>query len=140
MCVVRMVTIKDLKPFTFRSWVIRVVDYLKSLPGSILHIVFDNYCQPDDSTLYLSKARPDKGIERRVTHLYQQLPQVSEWNDFLTNESNKLQLTQYLADFILSHESTIRDVFVIKGHMCYCLPAEQKSVSRAIQELFSYQR
>ena len=44
----RVVRIKDLKPFTFRSWVIRVVDYLKSLPGTILHIVFDDYCRPDD--------------------------------------------------------------------------------------------
>jgi len=141
MRVVRMITIKDLKPFTFRSWMIRVVDYLKSLPGTILHIVFDDYRRPDDSTLYLSKGRPDKGRERRVTHLDQQLPQVSEWNDFLTNDSNKLQLTQHLADFILSDESTLgRDVFVTKGHMCYCLPSEPESVSRAIPELFSYQR
>ena len=39
----RVVRIKDLKSFTFRSWVIRVVDYLKSLPGTILRIVFDDY-------------------------------------------------------------------------------------------------
>ena len=44
----RVVRIKDLKPFAFRSWVIRVVDYLKSLPGTILHIVFDDYRRPDD--------------------------------------------------------------------------------------------
>ena len=68
----RVVHIKDLKPFTVRSWVIRVVDYLKSPPGTILHIVFDDYRRPDDHTLYLSKVRPDKERERTVTHLDQQ--------------------------------------------------------------------
>ena len=141
MRVVRMVTINGLKPFTFRSWVRRIVDYLKSLPGTSLHIVLDDYRQPEDSTLYLSKGRPDKGRERRITQLDQQLPQLKEWNDFLTNESNKLQLTQLLADFRLSDESTLgRDVYVTKGHVCYCLLSEPGSVSCEIPELFSYQR
>ena len=42
MRVVRMITIKDLKPFTSTSWVIRVVDYLKSLPGTILQMSLTN--------------------------------------------------------------------------------------------------
>ena len=42
MHVVRMITIKDLKPFTARSWVIRVVDHIKSPPGTILQMSLTN--------------------------------------------------------------------------------------------------
>ena len=42
MRVVRMITIKDLKPFSSRSWVIRVVDHLKSPPGTILQMSLTN--------------------------------------------------------------------------------------------------
>ena len=88
--------------------------------------------------LYLSKVRPDKGRERRVTHLDQQLPQVSEWNDFLTNESNKLQLTQHLADSLLLDESTLgRDVFVTVRGICVTAFRQNHNQSHV---QFSYHR
>ena len=60
-----------------------------------------------------------KGEKEELHTLIINIPQVSEWNDFLTNESNKLQLTQHLADFLLLDDSTLgRDIFVTIRGIC----------------------
>ena len=43
MRIVRLIPITDVKPRTFRCWSINVLKYLNSLPGTIIHIVFDKY-------------------------------------------------------------------------------------------------
>ena len=105
----RMIRINGLMPFTFRSWAIRVVSYLKSLPGSIIHLVFDDYHPAEDSTLYLSKhvkGRPDRGRERRISDIGQELPSLNEWDDF-----------------ILSDESGLcKEMYVTKGQECFYVP------------------
>ena len=88
MRVVRIIPINGLS--TFKSWALRVVNYLRALPGTPLHLVFDNY-SPYHDNLYLSKGRPDRGRERRVSDLSQTLPKLSEWNNFLTNDLNKFR-------------------------------------------------
>ena len=85
MRIVRMIPISKLKPATYRSWVIKVLDNMTSLPGDILHIVFDNYEYPYDIP---SKSRV-AGVPRIVSNLDQQLPRENEWSDFLSNSRNK---------------------------------------------------
>lgn len=139
MRVVRIIPIKSLSTSTYKSWADRIVNYLQALPGSILHLVFDDYSSPEGH-LYLSKGRPDKGRERIISDLTQQLPNLSEWADFLTNDLNKFQLTKLLADYILSGESHLRkEVFVTKGHQCYFATWPHCSVSE-VPELYSYHR
>ena len=77
--------------------------YLKSLPGSTLHLVFDDYRLNDAQPIW-SKGRQEKGRERILADLSQKLPKIRDWNDFLTNRINKLQITQLLAtgNFLLS--------------------------------------
>ena len=54
----------DLKPFTVRSWVVRVVYYLKSLPGTLCLMTI---ADPMTKRCICLKFK-DKGRERRVTH------------------------------------------------------------------------
>ena len=62
------IPINGLSPLTFKAWAISVVSYLRPLPGSTLHLVFDNYSS-DHNKLYLSKSRPDRGRERITSDL-----------------------------------------------------------------------
>jgi hypothetical protein len=91
MRVVRIIPIKNLTPPTFKSWADKIVDYLRSLPGTALHLIFDDY-RSEEGELYLSKGRPDKGRERRISDLTQTLPKLRDWSDFLTNDVNKQQV------------------------------------------------
>ena len=43
MRVVKMIPVNKISPRTFRRWCDNVFDYIKSLPGDTVHIVFDNY-------------------------------------------------------------------------------------------------
>lgn len=137
MRVVRLIPITGLVPNTFRSWANRVVVYLRTLPGSTIHLVFDDY-RPADGNLYLSKGRPDRGRERHITDLGQRLPKLQDWNDFLTNDSNKMQLTHLLADFILSGESMIgEDIYVTKGNHCMYVAGDGSQSAVDVPELCS---
>jgi len=140
MRVVRIIPITGLEPQTFFSWAVRIVNYLKSLPGNTLHLVFDDYRAVPGQT-YLSKGRPNKGRERRISDLSQQLPKTGYWNGFLTNDRNKLQLSNLLADFIMSGKSSIqKDTFVTKGEQCLFLASDSSSPSTQIEELRSSHR
>ena len=140
MRVVRIVPINGLAPATFQSWATRIVSYLKSLPGSTLHLVFDDY-RLNDAQPTLSKGRQEKGRERILADLSQKLPNIRDWNDFLTNRINKLQITQLLANFLLSGESDIeKDIFVTKGSLCMYLPQDASHPSVEVPELHSSQK
>ena len=52
--------------------------------------------------------------------LYQQLPKVGKWTDFLTNSKKKFRLTLLLADFFLTKIKKMeKDVYVTKLNRCY---------------------
>ncbi len=137
MRVVRIIPINELVPPTFKSWANRVVGYLGSLPGSTIHIVFDEY-HPSERHKYLSKGRQDSGRERKVADLGQRLPKLHEWNDFLSNDTNKMQITHLLADYIASGESAIRkDVYVTKGSHCMYVSANWSSPATEVPDLSS---
>jgi hypothetical protein len=140
MRVVRIIPISGLIPPTFKSWANRIVGYLKSLPGSTVHLVFDDY-RSEEGHIYLSKGRPDRGRERSITDLSQILPKLHDWNDFLTNDINKLQITQLLADYVLSAESDIRkEVYVTKGNQCMYLSADMSLPATEVPELQSHHK
>ena len=117
MRVVRMLPISNLKTKTFLAWTEKFTGYLKSLPGTTVHVVFDNYDSSSD-IINLSKGRIQSGKERKITDLSQKLPQSNEWADFLTNDSNKLQLTHLLADHLIQCDIG-KEIFVTKGEKCY---------------------
>ena len=139
MRVVGIIPTSGLPSTTYKAWADRIVNYLRELPGSSVHLVFDDYSPPQNQH-YLSKGRPDKGRERRICDLSQQLPSLSEWNDFLTNDINKLQLTHLLADYILSGKSDLhKEAYVTKSHHCYCVTYPQHTASEVV-DLYSSRR
>ena len=84
----------------------------------------------------VAQIKGEKGEYHTLINSY-----LKEWNDCLTNDSNKLHLTQLLADFLLSDESALgKDAFVTKGRTCYNISTKPGSVLHEIPELFSYQR
>ena len=38
----RMISVADLKLCTFKLWAIEIMNYLSSMPGNNLHVIFDN--------------------------------------------------------------------------------------------------
>lgn len=112
-----------------------ILDYLKPLPGSIVHLVFDDYSE-DPDYLYPSKDRKETGMYRVIADLSQKLPKISEWGDFLSNRRNKYQLTQLIAEFLISDKSMFpKNLFVTKGKYCYYKEFNQPSIT--INELSS---
>ena len=119
MRVLRIIPINDLDPPTFQAWADRIVHYLKTLPGTTLHLVFDDYRRCDDE-LYQTKGRPDKGTERHISDLSQKLPKLQDWSDFLTNDQNKLQVSAYTC-VIFIHKWTYTRICIhahIYTHRC----------------------
>ena len=55
---IRIIGISDLTEKTFLSWAKNVCNYLRSLPGNTVHVVFDNYEEADN--LVLTKGRRKK--------------------------------------------------------------------------------
>ena len=86
MRVVKMIPIKKTSPRTFRGWGKQFFDYMKQLPGCIIHIVFDNYGYEYHVP---SKDRSD-GALRLVTNIDQELPHNNDWVDFLGNSENRI--------------------------------------------------
>ena len=71
------------KPPSFTAWAKHICEYLSSLPGEILHVVFDVYS--DDYDFFQPpKGRPEIGKCRFVPDLSQKLPKPSEWAEFLS--------------------------------------------------------
>ena len=90
MRLVRMIPIKGCEPPTFLTWSKKVFSYIEKLPGTSIHIVFDNYAYYPDTFIPLSKGRKSDGAERTINSLNQVLPNPSEWQEFLSNDKNKL--------------------------------------------------
>ena len=114
MRVVKMISITNLTPPTFLGWEKRLYNYMKQLPGTVIHIVFDVH-EEEGHLNSLSKGRETKSSERKISDLSQQLPRVSKWTDFLTNSKNKCRLTLLLADLFLTESKNMgKDVCVTK--------------------------
>ena len=129
MRVVRFIPINDTNPTTFLSWAKKISGYIESLPGEVVHIVFDNYSPVDNPSKVLSKGRPNKGIERKISNLNQMLPKLNEWQDFLTNDKNKFQICNLLADYFTSADITTRKtIYVTKERLCYMKSEEMRRV------------
>ena len=106
--------ISDLKTKTFLAWLEKFTAYLKALPGGIIHVVFDNYDIPTDKPA-ISKGRTKRGKERNFEFEPELTPVYSEWEDFLTNDANKLQLKCLLPDHLLSCRCTGKIIYATKG-------------------------
>ena len=87
-----MVSVKKLKPRTFRRWANDVFKHMKHLPGNTVHIVFDNY------TYEYNVPTKDRstGAPRVIANIDQELPNNSECVDFLGNSNKKSQLIDLL--------------------------------------------
>ena len=112
MRVMKMIPITNLTPPTFLGWAKRLYNYMKQLPGTVIHIVFDVY-EEEGHLNSLSKGRETKSRERKIVDLSQQLPVVSEWADFLTNSKNKCRLTLLLADFFLTKSKKMGRTYML---------------------------
>ena len=119
MRVVKMMPITNLTPPAVLGCAKRLYNYMKQLPGTVIHIVFDGY-EEEGHLNSLSKERQTKPREIKIAALSQQLPRVNEWTDFLTNSKNKSLLTLFLADFYLTESKNMgKDVYVTKRNQCY---------------------
>ena len=66
MRLVRMIPIKGCEPPTFLTWSKKVFSYIEKLPGTSIHIAFDNYAYYPDSLIPLSKGRKSDGVESNI--------------------------------------------------------------------------
>ena len=112
MRIVRIIPITKLKPATFKTWAVEVFKHLKPLPGTVLHIVFDNY---EYKFQVPSKDRA-VGVSRMLSDIDQQLPHENEWKDFLDNSKNKSQLINLLVDYVLGDDFQMnKEIYVNNG-------------------------
>ena len=101
--------------------------------------MFDNYAYYPDSFIPLSrKGRKSDGAERTINSLNQVLPNPSEWQEFLSNDKNKLWICKLLAEFFVRGEvHTEKNNFVTK-EKCFVKYANQVAIEKP--ELFSMHR
>ena len=139
MRVVKMIPITNLRRPPFLGWAKRLYNYMKQLPGTVIHIVFDVY--EEGYLNSLSTGRETKSKGRKISDLSQQLPRVSVWTDFLTNSKNKCRLTLLLADFFLTENKDMgKDVYVTKGKQCYQSTVEVPNNAVEVPDLKSNHR
>lgn len=69
------------------------------IPESAIYIVFDNYNCEDDKFLNPSKGRLTSSTKSNICSL-NQVPNSSEWMEFLSNNKKKFQLYNMLAAFL----------------------------------------
>ena len=86
MWVVRIIIIPNLTPPTFLPWEKRLYNYIKQLPGNVIHIIFNDYEEGQVNSL--SKGREAKSRKQKIAELSQRLLKVGEWTEFLTNSKN----------------------------------------------------
>ena len=115
MRVVRKIAVSDLEENTYACWAKRFTNYLSSLPGNEVHVVFGNYEIIEEVSI--SKGRSNICQERNITSLNQSLPKLREWEPFLSNDNNKKRLL--LCDYILLPHSIKKNVYVTKGDKCF---------------------
>ena len=136
MRVVNMITIKKLKPRTFRRWSRDVFDYMKHLPGEALHVVFDNYAYE----YHVPSKDRFNGAPRLLSSIDQELPHDNEWFDFLGNAGNKSQLINLLVSHLTGEYEMGKDIYVNNGDTCYFKAQLNQSTSTICDELFSKHR
>ena len=80
-----------------------------------VHIVFDNY------TYEYSVPTKDwsTGVPRIIANINQELPNNSEWVEFLGNSNNKSQLIDLLVNYLLEEYEMDKDIFVNNHHKTY---------------------
>ena len=140
MRVVKMIPITNLTPPTFLGWAKRLYNYMKQLPGTVIHIVLDVY-EEEGHVNSLSKGRETNTRERKIVDLSQQLSRVSEWTDFLTNSKSKYRLTLLFADFFITESKNMgKDVYVTKGNQCYQSTVEAPNNDVEVPDLKSNHR
>ena len=81
------------------------MNHLSSVPGNNLDVIFDNYSYKDSAP---SKERDFSQMERVMNSLNQDPSPIKEWNEFLMNYKNKLQIVNLLVDYINQVEFVIR--------------------------------
>ena len=125
---IRMISVAGLKPHTFKSWADEIMNYLSSMRGNNLHVIFYNYSYEYSVP---SKQRDASQMERVINILNQDLPPTKERNEFLMNYKNKLQIVNVLVDCIKSgrirHKAVIvnqgsESFFVEHGNSCLRYP------------------
>ena len=132
MRVVKMVPIEKLKPRTFRRWANDVFKYIKHLPDNTVHIVFDNYIYEYN---VLTKDW-STGAPRVIANIDQELPNDSEWVDFLGNSNSKSQLIDIPLKYLLKEYQMDKDVLVNNRHTTY-LKAKSWKTFKVANELYS---
>ena len=119
MRVVRIISVSDMKPPTFITWLRSIWNCLNTLLREILHLVFDVYSQ-DIVSKEPSKGRPNNEQSRYISDLSQKLPSPSSWVVFLRNSENKRQIIELLINYILSGSSPpLRNLYVTKDFNCF---------------------
>ena len=96
----------------FQSWGDEVMNHLSSMPGNNLDVIFDNYSYKDSVP---SKERDFSQMERVINSLNQDPSPIKEWNEFLVNYKNKLQIVNLLVDYIKSSRICDKAVIVHEG-------------------------
>ena len=87
----------------------------KYFSGNVLPIIFDNYGYDHQ---HPGKNKDQDHNERCIKNLNQELFFPSEWEEFLKNGKNKLQLVNLLVD--LTKDGAVgKDVYVNRGNDCY---------------------
>ena len=76
------------------------------------------------------------GAERNINNLNQVLPNISEWQEFLSNDNNKLSICKLLAEFFEVY--TEKNIFLTKEKKCFVKYANQVAIENP--ELFSMHR
>ena len=114
------------------------MSYIEKLPGTSIHIVFDNYAYYPDSFIPLSKGRKSDGAERNINNLNQVLPNPIEWQEFLPNDKNKLSICKLLAEFFVSGEVYTEKNILVTKEKCFAKYANQVAIEKP--ELFSMHR
>ena len=113
---IRMISVADLKPHTFKSRVDEIINYLSLMAGNNLHVIFDNYSYEYSVP---SKHREASQMERVINSLNQDLSTTKEWNEFLMNYKSKLQIVNLLVDYIKLGRIRDKAVIVHQGSECF---------------------
>ena len=67
MRVVKMISITNLTPPTFLGWEKRLYNYMKQLPGTVIHIVFDVHEEEGHLKVYQREEKQNQAKEKFPT-------------------------------------------------------------------------
>ena len=112
----RMISVAGLKLHNVKTWADEIMIYLSLMPGNNLHVIFDSYSYEYSVS---SKQRNATQMERIINSLNQDLPPTKEWNEFLMNYKNKLQIVSLLVDNVKSGRIRDKAVIVNQGSKCF---------------------